>query len=144
MIRNCFKYKVVKKIALMFTNPCNIHHEWCEIKKKLIFNLNYSTLFSFSEWPWINQGEINMSIDSLYCSSPRKSLVKGERFMRGLKRNQSKMLVVLDHFVYTDASNLMVYRPRWFILLNNYIGKNNSEMVYESSHVVISKIIMFC
>ncbi len=25
----------------------------------------------------------------ILCSSPRKSLVKGERFMRGLKRNQS-------------------------------------------------------
>ena len=26
-----------------------------------------------------------MSIDSLECSSPRKSLVKGERFMRGIE-----------------------------------------------------------
>jgi len=29
------------------------------------------------------------SLDSLECPSPRKSLVKGERFIRQLKRNQS-------------------------------------------------------
>ena len=29
--------------------------------------------------------------DSLECSSPRKSLVKGERFIRQLKRNQSDL-----------------------------------------------------
>ena len=28
------------------------------------------------------EGVKNSSIDSLFCSSPRKSLVKGERFMR--------------------------------------------------------------
>jgi len=27
----------------------------------------------------------NKSIDSLICSSPRKSLVKGERFIRGIE-----------------------------------------------------------
>ena len=30
----------------------------------------------------------------IYCSSPRKSLVKGERFIRGLKRNQSCHLLI--------------------------------------------------
>lgn len=30
-----------------------------------------------------------LCLDSLECSSPRKSLVKGERFIRQLKRNQS-------------------------------------------------------
>ena len=39
--------------------------------------------------PRWNLGLKNKSIDSLYCSSPRKSLVKGERFIRGMKRNQS-------------------------------------------------------
>lgn len=33
--------------------------------------------------PWA--GLQKMSIDSLECSSPRKSLVKGERFMRGIE-----------------------------------------------------------
>ena len=35
------------------------------------------------------EGQEKLSIDSLECSSPRKSLVKGERFSRLLKRNQS-------------------------------------------------------
>jgi len=30
-----------------------------------------------------------LRLDSLECPSPRKSLVKGERFIRQLKRNQS-------------------------------------------------------
>jgi len=30
------------------------------------------------------------NLDSLECSSPRKSLVKGERFIRQMKRSQSK------------------------------------------------------
>ncbi len=47
------------------------------------------------------------NIDSLSCSSPRKSLVKGERFIRGLKRNQSDVslrkplsLMLLRFYLY--------------------------------------------
>ena len=42
----------------------------------------------------LEQSSINDVKDSLICSSPRKSLVKGERFIRGLKRNQSEEVLV--------------------------------------------------
>ena len=51
-------------------------YEMCE---KLIFIV----------WSPFSEGQEKLSIDSLECSSPRKSLVKGERFSRLLKRNQS-------------------------------------------------------
>ena len=43
----------------------------------------------FIVWSPFWEGQEKLFIDSLECSSPRKSLVKGERFSRLLKRNQS-------------------------------------------------------
>ena len=41
------------------------------------------------ENPAVGRVTKNWSIDSFCCSSPEKSLVKGERFVRGMKENQS-------------------------------------------------------
>ena len=61
----------------------------------------------------------NLSIDSLYCSSPRKSLVKGERFIRGMKRNQSEEYQIFCGFIFTHSShNLVISQWRDKISLN--------------------------
>jgi len=39
-------------------------------------------------------------IDSLYCSSPRKSLVKGERFMRGEEKPELTLVWMDIAFVW--------------------------------------------
>ena len=57
-------------------------HEFLNFKVIIIFFIIHCQ--SHTRWDTKNK-----SIDSLLCSSPRKSLVKGERFMRGMKRNQS-------------------------------------------------------
>ena len=45
-------------------------------------------LFFFECYPAV-AGLNKLVYRLIECSSPRKSLVKGERFIRGMKRNQS-------------------------------------------------------
>ena len=70
-------------------------------------------------------GMEKVSEDSLYCSSPRKSLVKGERFIRGLKRNQSDK-PMFDIRTSTEKvickSGVQKYHDSW--------NKNSIYLVY--------------
>ena len=50
--------------------------------------------------PRMRRADRNSSIDSLQCSSPRKSLVKGERFIRGLKRNLSWSAIAGEEIIF--------------------------------------------
>ena len=57
---------------------------------RLAFLQNKDAFNSSFGAPPYGRATKNWSIDSFLCSPPRKSLVKGERFMRDLKENQSK------------------------------------------------------
>ena len=82
--------------------PIITHYVRCEWQKTLEANTRNSqkVLFFFDCYCPAKARQKKLVIDSLYCSSPRKSLVKGERFMRGLKRNQSAV-TWLKHTLHT-------------------------------------------
>ena len=55
----------------------------------------------------------NKSYRLISCSSPRKSLVKGERFIRALKRSQSCLILglVISHYKTTVCDEFRLAMP---------------------------------
>ena len=77
-------------------------------------------------------------IDSLYCSSPRKSLVKGERFMRG--EEKPELMHPQKHARFVDS--VMIHLSCWWCLAScrghcrwcstPYICKHNIQRALKS------------
>ena len=63
----------------------------------VLFNL-YFLFHVFGFVTLLSQGFKKTVYRLIECSSPRKSLVKGERFIRGLKRNQSEIELLVEMY----------------------------------------------
>ena len=61
-------------------------------------------LFRFFGWPRRKAGrQKNWSTDSFNCSPPRKSLVKGERFMRDEGKPEQFPTLLIQRYVEDDS-----------------------------------------